>query len=119
MDVAREVVVLAMGVGATLLGRWAWDRAKAPDRAEAAAREADERLRQELARYGRRTEDRFVLREVCQRCQVDQQHQGEAVARQLEDLKEEMRRNFTTVFDELRRLTMGLNGHGPPKGGQP
>lgn len=117
MDVGRELIVLGLGVGATLLGRWLWDRATSAEKAEKAAREADDRLRQELAHYGRRVEDRYVLREVCQRCQTDQAHQAEAVKQQLTDLREEMRRNFTVVFEELRRLGAGLNGHRPPNGG--
>jgi ABC-type transporter MlaC component len=117
-EVGREILVLSLGVGAALFGRWAWDRATAADRAERAARESDAKIQAELQHYGRRVEDRFVLRDVCERCQNDQEHQAAAVGNQLRDLKEEMRRNFETVFSELRRLSSGLNA-GKPSGYEP
>lgn len=104
MDVGASLAEVAVGIGAGLLGKWLWDRAGASDRAAEAAKKSDERIREELQHYGRRVEDRFVLRDVCERCQRDQGHQATAVREQLADLKEEMRRNFAVVFNELRSL---------------
>lgn len=100
---------LSVGLGI----KWAWDFYKAPERALKESTRSAEKLKEELAHYGRRVEDRFVLRQVCERCQADSKHQFEALQRGQESLTEEVRAGFRDVRDQLLLLGRRLNGAGP------
>ena len=93
----ETLIATAVGSGAAaLVGKLLWERWRAPERV---ARDAAER---------------FVSQKECERCLGGTQQRMQTLETGLAEMRRENRDDHRQLFEELRRLSSGLNGGRSP-----
>lgn len=100
VDAVHRAVEVGAAIGATLGAKFLWGWIRAPWRAQRTA-EAAHRLASDP---GRRSDDRYVLKEVCVKCQELHGASLDALVRSLSEFRQEWARDRQVIFDLLKPL---------------
>lgn len=105
--IGREVIIGALGAGGALLLNRGYKWIKSGDQAKVKAAAVDRAAVNRDVALERRAEDRFVLKEVCEKCEKVRQTSNEALGQGLDHLRayvEGIDKKQDALVDDVREI---------------